>query len=79
MFASVFVRKLMPGTTYDDFVRAWYPDQGFGISTQGPLLGRNLDDEHEILSFALMDLDSRETLDDSITGAPRRRGRRLRR
>ena len=67
MFASVFVRKLKPGKTYDDFVQAWYPDQGFGISTQGPFLGLNLDDDQEILAIALMDLDSGETLDEVMT------------
>jgi hypothetical protein len=31
MYVSVLVRKLKPGKTVDDFVRAWYPEKGFGI------------------------------------------------
>jgi hypothetical protein len=26
----VFVRRLRPGKTCDDFIDAWYPDKGFG-------------------------------------------------
>ena len=48
MYVSVLVRRLKPGRTYDDFVRAWYPATGFGIGGRGPL----------------MDLDTGETLEE---------------
>ena len=64
MYVSVLVRRLKPGKTYDDFVRAWYPDKGFGIGGRGPILARNVDDEQEILAIALIDLGTGESLDD---------------
>jgi hypothetical protein len=60
----VLIRRLKPGKSYDDFVRAWYPDKGFGVSGRGPILARNVADEREILAVALMELDSSETLDE---------------
>jgi hypothetical protein len=62
----VLIRRLKPGTSYDDFVRAWYPDKGFGVSGRGPILARNVADEREILAVALMELDSGETLDEAM-------------
>jgi hypothetical protein len=43
MFVTVLVRRLKPGKTYEDFLRAWYPDKGFGFPGQGPFLARNVD------------------------------------
>jgi hypothetical protein len=64
VYVSVLIRRLKPGKTYDDFVRAWYPDRGFGIGGRGPILARNVDDEREILAVGLMELDSAETIDE---------------
>jgi hypothetical protein len=64
MYVSVLIRRLRPGKTYDDFVRAWYPDKGFGVSGRGPILARDVHDEREIVAVALMELDSGETLDE---------------
>jgi hypothetical protein len=66
VYVSVLIRRLKPGKTYDDFVRAWYPEKGFGIAGRGPILARNVDDEREIVALALMDLDSGETLDEVL-------------
>jgi hypothetical protein len=63
MYVSVLVRKLKPGRSYDDFVRAWYPEHGFGIGGRGPILARNVADETEILAIGLMDIDTGETLE----------------
>jgi hypothetical protein len=63
MYVSVLVRRLKPGRTYDDFVRAWYPATGFGIHGRGPILARNVADEREIIAVALMELDTGETLE----------------
>jgi hypothetical protein len=64
VYVSVLIRRLKPGKTYDDFVRAWYPDKGFGVGGRGPILAHNVDDEREIVAVALMELDSGETLDE---------------
>src|SRR6476661_4088144 len=44
MYISVLVRRLKPGRTYDDVVRAWYPATSFGISGRGPILARHVAD-----------------------------------
>jgi hypothetical protein len=31
MIVSVFVRRLKPGATFEDFVREWEADEGFGV------------------------------------------------
>jgi hypothetical protein len=50
MFVAVFVRRLRPGRTSDDFGDAWYPDKGFGFAGRGPFVARNLEDERELLT-----------------------------
>jgi hypothetical protein len=62
MFISVLVRRLRPGKTYEDFVEAWYPDKGFGVSGRGPILARSVTDEREILAFGFIDVASRDGL-----------------
>lgn len=62
MFVSVLVRRLQPGKTYEDFVRAWYPEKGFGVSGRGPILAINMEDEREILAFGFIDLPSRDAV-----------------
>ena len=37
-FVAVLGRRLRPGATPDDFVRAWYPDRGFGAAMRGPIV-----------------------------------------
>ncbi len=66
MFIAVLVRRLRSGRTYEDFVKAWYPDQGFGITVRGPALGVNVDDEREILTLSFIDLSSREQLESAL-------------
>jgi len=34
MIVSVFVRRLKPGATFQDFVREWEADEGFGLPTR---------------------------------------------
>jgi hypothetical protein len=60
MFVSVLVRRLKPGMTYEDFVRAWYPDKGFGFAGRGPVLARNIEDDREIVAIGFMDLQRDE-------------------
>lgn len=66
MFVSVLVRRLRPGKTYEDFVKAWYPDRGFGFSGRGPLLARNLADEREIVAIGFVDLPTREAVEETM-------------
>lgn len=54
IFASVFVRRLREGKTYDDFKAAWYPDVGFGVPTR-VINGVRLDDPREVLSIGFVD------------------------
>jgi hypothetical protein len=66
MFVTVLVRRLKPGKTYEDFVRAWYPDRGFGFPGRGPFLARNIDHPNEILAYGLIDLSDRAALDHEL-------------
>ncbi|HEX6311730.1 MAG TPA: hypothetical protein VF152_08890 [Acidimicrobiia bacterium] len=68
MFVSLLARRLRPGKTYDDFLRAWYPDKGFGVRMRGPFLARNLEDDREILTVGLIDLSGRDELLDGMAG-----------
>jgi hypothetical protein len=34
MIVSVFVRRLKPGATFQDFMREWEADEGFGAPTR---------------------------------------------
>jgi hypothetical protein len=55
MLCSILVRRLKEGVGYDDFHRAWFPDQGFGV----PARVRNalrVDDPRELLSVGFVDL-----------------------
>lgn len=62
MFVSVIARRLKPGKTYDDFVRAWYPDKGFGVPVRGPMLCQSVSDPSEILAIAFLDIADRNSL-----------------
>ncbi len=67
MFVSVFVRRLRPGKTYEDFIAAWYPDKGFGIPTRGPFVSRNPADDREILVVAFVDLPDVASLEIGLS------------
>ena len=64
MYIAILIRKLKPGKSYADFVKAWYPDKGFGMPVQGPDLGINLSDNSEIAAVAYLDIPDRPTLDE---------------
>jgi hypothetical protein len=66
MFVSVIVRRLRPGVTVEDFVRAWYPDRGFGLEGRGPILARDVADERELLTMAIIDLPDRTALGEAM-------------
>jgi hypothetical protein len=66
MFIAVFVRRLRPGKTYQDFLDAWYPDKGFGFGGRGPITAQNLDDEREIITIGFVDLPDRTELGEAL-------------
>ena len=76
MFVTVLVRRLKPGKAYEDFLRAWYPDKGFGFPGQGPFLARNVDDPAEILAYGLVDLPDRASLDRALARVARQEATR---
>lgn len=58
MFCSVLVRRLKEGVSLEDFRKAWEPEAGhFGLPVR-VYHARRIDDEREIVSFSLMDLDA---------------------
>jgi hypothetical protein len=50
----VFVRRLKAGSTYEDFVRAWYPDKGFGADGQVTVAVKS-DDPAEVLTVGFVE------------------------
>jgi hypothetical protein len=66
MFIFVFVRRLRPDKTYQDFLEAWYPDKGFGFGGRGPITARSLDDEREILTIGFVDLPDAPALSEAM-------------
>lgn len=68
MFVSVLARRLRPGKTYEDFVRAWYPDKGFDVEGSGPIIARNIADEQELIAIGYFDLPSVEAVGEALEG-----------
>jgi hypothetical protein len=66
MFISVFVRRLRPGKTYDDFIDAWYPDKGFGFPGRRPIVARNIEDDRELLTIGFVDVPDRVSTDETV-------------
>ena len=63
---AVLARRLKPGKTYQDLLDAWYPDKGFGVPTNGPVLGRNIADENEIVAVAFIEIPPDQSLDETM-------------
>lgn len=59
MLCSILVRRLKEDMTYDDFQRAWFPDQGFGVPAR-VRNARRVDDPHELVSVGFVDLPVEE-------------------
>jgi hypothetical protein len=53
MIISVFVRRLKPGATFQDFVREWEGDAGFGVPTR-VFNEQSLTDPREIISIGFV-------------------------
>jgi hypothetical protein len=53
MVVSVFVRRLKPGATFQDFVREWEADTGFGVPTR-VFNAQSLTDPREVISIGFV-------------------------
>jgi hypothetical protein len=56
---SVLARRLREGKTYDDFRKAWLPDQEFGFPTR-VVSAQRVDDEREVITIGFSELDEAE-------------------
>lgn len=59
MIASVFVRRLKEGATFEDFIREWEADVGFGVPTR-VINAASLTDPREIISIGFVDISGDE-------------------
>jgi hypothetical protein len=53
MIVSVFVRRLKPGATFEDFVREWEADEGFGVPTR-VFNAQSLTDPRDVISIGFV-------------------------
>ncbi len=53
---AVLKRRLREGRTYEDFRRAWLPEQGFGFPTR-VVSAQAVDDDREIITIGFSQLD----------------------
>lgn len=53
MIVAVFVRKLKPGVTFEEFERAWEADEGYGVPAR-VFNAVSLEDPREVLSIGLV-------------------------
>jgi hypothetical protein len=56
---AVLVRRLREGKTYDDFRKAWLPEQGFGFPTR-VVSAQRVDDDREIVTIGFSELGEAE-------------------
>jgi hypothetical protein len=53
MIVSVFVRRLKKGASFQDFVREWEADEGFGVPTR-VFNAQSLTDPREVISIGFV-------------------------
>ena len=53
MIVSVFIRRLRPGATFQDFIREWEADEGFGVPTR-VFNAQSLTDPREVISIGFV-------------------------
>lgn len=59
MVASVFIRRLREGATFEDFIREWEAEKGFGVPTR-VINAPSLQDPRDIISIGFIDVSSEE-------------------
>jgi hypothetical protein len=57
VIVSVFVRRLKEGATFEDFLREWEADVGFGIATR-VFNAQSLSDPRDIFTVGFVDIDA---------------------
>ena len=68
MIVSVFVRRLKPGATFEDFVREWEADQGFGVPVR-VFNAQSVSDSRDVISIGFADVGT-EQLMQWLSAAP---------
>ena len=56
---AVLTRRLRDGKSYEDFRKAWLPEQGFGFPTR-VVSAQRVDDDREIITIGFSQLDEDE-------------------
>lgn len=56
---ALHTRRLREGKTYEDFRKAWLPDQGFGFPTR-VVSAQRVDDDREIITIGFSELSEAE-------------------
>lgn len=56
MIVALFRRRLREGVDFDDFIRAWEADEGFGVPAR-VVNALSLTDPREVLSVGFVDVD----------------------
>ncbi len=56
---AVLVRRLREGKTYEDFRKAWLPEQGFGFPTR-VVSAVNAQDEREVITIGFSEIEESE-------------------
>lgn len=69
MIVSVFVRRLKPDATFQDFVREWEADEGFGVPTR-VFNAQSVTDPREIISIAFVAVTADQLTDWLSTAQP---------
>ncbi len=59
MIMAVFIRRLKPGATFEDFIREWEADSGFGVPTR-VFNAQSLEDPRDIISVGFVNITAEE-------------------
>lgn len=59
MIIAVFIRRLKEGATFEDFIREWEADVGFGVKTR-VVNAPSLSDPREVISIGFVDVSAAE-------------------
>jgi hypothetical protein len=56
---AVLARRLREGKSYEDFRKAWLPEQGFGFPTR-VVSALNVQDEREVITIGFSEMEESE-------------------
>jgi hypothetical protein len=63
MLVSILVRRLRPGVTFEQFRAAWLAEPGHFGAPVRVTHAQRIDDDREIVSYAVLDMSRAELLD----------------